>query len=151
MMSTTDPWVRLGRTLEQCLAIVLDPSRETYVSVDGGVVRGFIIIYMRMGVFTGYIQTICVAAESRGRGVGSGLVAFAEERIFRESPNVFLCVSSFNPRARDLYHRLGYDTVGEMRDLLIAGESEILMRKTRGPLLRIDGSKEAALPPQSQT
>jgi len=135
MMASTDPWLRLGRTFDQCLGIVLDPSRETYVHAVGGSVRGFIIVNMRLGVFSGYIQTICVASEARSSGIGSRLVAFAEERIFRDSPNVFLCVSSFNPRARALYQRLGYETVGEMHDLLIEGQSEILMRKTRGPLL----------------
>ena len=57
---------------------------------------------------------------------------FAEARIFRESPNVFLCVSSFNPRARALYKRLGYARVGELPDYLIPGHSEVIFRKTIG-------------------
>ena len=40
------------------------------------------------------------------------MVRFAEERIFREFPNVFLCVSSINPRARQLYERNGFRTWG---------------------------------------
>ena len=94
---------------------------------------GFIIVNMQ-GPFPGYIQTVCVAAEERGRGLGARLVAFAEERIFRESPNVFLCVSSFNPGARRLYERLGYAVVGELTDYIVRGHSEILMRKSIGPL-----------------
>ena len=82
----------------------------------------------------GYVQTLCVAEGLRGQGLGSELLAFAEERIFREFKNVFLCVSSFNPRARALYERLGYETVGPLRDFVIAGHDEILLRKTRGPL-----------------
>jgi ribosomal protein S18 acetylase RimI-like enzyme len=87
------------------------------------------------GSFVGYIRSICVAADARGGGLGSQLVAFAEERIFRDVKNVFLCVSSFNPRARALYERLGYEVVGEMKDYVIGGASEILMRKTIGPLI----------------
>ena len=34
-------------------------------------------------------------------------MAWAEARILRESPNVFICVSSFNPDARRLYERQG--------------------------------------------
>ena len=68
------------------------------------------------------------------RGVGRRLLAFAEERIFRESPNVFLCVSSFNAGARRLYLRLGYELIGELKDYIVRGHSELLMRKTRGPL-----------------
>ena len=82
----------------------------------------------------GYVQTLCVAEGLRSQGLGSELLAFAEERIFREFKNVFLCVSSFNPRARALYERLGYETVGPLRDFVIAGHDEILLRKTRGPL-----------------
>jgi len=43
-------------------------------------------------------------------------------------------VSSFNPRARALYERLGYEMIGELKDYLIEGASELLMRKTIGPI-----------------
>src|SRR5262245_9159512 len=133
MMCATDPWITIGRGFEECLAAVRDASREVYVAREDGAVRGFIIVNMR-GAFVGYIQTVCVDAGARGSGLGSRLVAFAEDRIFRETPNVFLCVSSFNPRARALYERLGYEAVGELKDYIIRGASEMLMRKTRGPL-----------------
>ena len=133
-MCATDPWLILGRSFDECLRVVTDPTCETYVTREDGAVRGFIIISMR-GAFVGYIRSICVAADARGSGVGSRLVAFAEERIFRELKNVFLCVSSFNPRARALYERLGYKAVGELKDYVIGGASEILMRKTIGPLV----------------
>src|SRR5437763_17027044 len=114
MMCATDPWLELGRQFDACLGTVTDPTCETYVARDGGAVRGFIVIHMR-GVFNnGYIRSVCVDARARASGVGSQLGAFAEERVFRECKNIFLCVSSFNPRARALYERLGYETVGEM-------------------------------------
>jgi ribosomal protein S18 acetylase RimI-like enzyme len=46
-----------------------------------------------------------------------------------------LSVSSFNHRAQKFYERLGYRRVGELENFLVAGQSEILMRKTLGPLL----------------
>jgi ribosomal-protein-alanine N-acetyltransferase len=133
MMCATDPWITIGRTFNQCLAAVSDPTREVWVARDGDAVRGFIIINMH-GAFIGYIQTVCVDAGRRGTGLGTQLVAFAEERIFSETSNVFLCVSSFNPRARALYERLGYAVIGELKDYILLGASEILMRKTIGPL-----------------
>jgi [ribosomal protein S18]-alanine N-acetyltransferase len=54
-------------------------------------------------------------------------------RIFQESPNVFMCVSTFNPDARRLYERLGYTAVGELSDYLVPGHGEVLLRKSRGP------------------
>jgi ribosomal protein S18 acetylase RimI-like enzyme len=92
------------------------------------------VILVIHGAFVGYIQIVCVAAGARGSGIGSRLVRFAEERIFRQFPNVFLCVSSINPRARQLYERLGYTLVGELDDYLVRGYSEFLMRKSVGPL-----------------
>jgi ribosomal protein S18 acetylase RimI-like enzyme len=135
MMIATDPWITLRRTFDEALRSVTDPASETYVAREDGAVRGFISINMRGAFNNGYIRIVCVAADARGSGVGSRLVAFAEERILRTCRNVFLCVSSFNPRARALYERLGYETVGEMRDYVIAGASEIIMRKSTGPLI----------------
>jgi len=48
--------------------------------------------------------------------------------------NIFTRVSSFNKRAQDLYRRLGYRAVGGLKDYIVAGRSEILLRKTIGPL-----------------
>jgi ribosomal protein S18 acetylase RimI-like enzyme len=135
MMCSTEPWITIGRNFDESLAIVRDPTREVYVAVAGGRIEGFIILNMR-GAFIGYIQTVCVDASARGSGLGTQLVEFAEKRIFAETPNVFLCVSSFNPRARQLYERLGYELIGELKDYLIPGASELLMRKTIGPLRR---------------
>src|SRR5215813_11616861 len=132
-MSSSEPWVTLGRGYEASRALLEDPSRERLVAVSGGARAGFLILNMA-GAFVGYIQTVCVAPDFRGRGIGTRLVRFAEERIFRESPNVFLCVSSFNGDARRLYERLGYSEVGALPDYLVAGHAEILMRKTLGPL-----------------
>jgi ribosomal protein S18 acetylase RimI-like enzyme len=133
LMASSEPWVTLGRTYEASLAILRDPMRENWIAWRGKDLAGFLILVMT-GAFVGYIQTVCVVAEMRGQGVGTDLVRFAEERIFRESPNVFMCVSSFNTGARKLYERLGYAVIGELTDYIVPGHSEILLRKTRGPL-----------------
>jgi ribosomal protein S18 acetylase RimI-like enzyme len=132
MMCETEPWITLGRSYERCLTAVSDPGRELYVARDGAEVAGFILITMK-GQFPGYIASVCVAASARGTGLGTQLVAFAEERIHRESPNVFLCVSSFNHGARRLYERLGYEFVGALKNYIVNGHDELLYRKTIGP------------------
>ena len=133
LMASSDPWLTLGYGYETLLRTMRAAGREIYLAHAAGQLTGFIILNLQ-GTFVGYIQTICIAAEFRGQGCGSQLVAFAEERIFRDHPNVFLCVSSFNHSARKLYESLGYGQVGELTDFLVAGHSEILMRKTRGPI-----------------
>ncbi|HSD26762.1 MAG TPA: GNAT family N-acetyltransferase [Vicinamibacteria bacterium] len=133
MMAGTEPWITLRRDYEACLRVMLDETRERYVGHRGDRLAGFLILNVR-GAFVGYIQTVCAAREFRGTGVGTALVAFAEERIFRDFRNVFLCVSDFNHGARRLYERLGYRLVGELTDYVVAGRSELLLRKTVGPL-----------------
>ena len=131
MMSTSEPWITLARDFDRCLATVSDPGRELFVARAGADVVGFILLNMH-GPFPGYIQTVCVADSARGHGIGSRLVGYAEVRIGRVSPNVFLCVSSFNPRARRLYERLGYAFVGTLTNYLVEGHDELLFRKTAG-------------------
>jgi ribosomal protein S18 acetylase RimI-like enzyme len=104
-----------------------------YIARDEAGVAGFLILCMT-GAFIGYIQTIAIQPNRRGQGLGSRLIDFAERRILAESPNVFMCVSSFNHAARRLYERLGYRVVGELTDYIVQGYSEILLRKTTGPL-----------------
>jgi ribosomal-protein-alanine N-acetyltransferase len=149
MMASSEPWIFFGRTFEQCLARITNPSGEVWVAREGGVPRGFIILVLQ-GAFVGYIQVVCVAADARGSGLGSRLVRFAEERIFREFPNVFLCVSSINPRARQLYERLGYALVGELDDYLVRGHSEFLMRKSVAPLAEFLPAAQPGPTPEEQ-
>jgi ribosomal-protein-alanine N-acetyltransferase len=133
IMCTTDPWLILGRGYDECLKAVSDPDREVHVAVDDAGVMGFVILQLR-GTFVGYIQTVAVRKDHRGKGLGTELIRFAEERIFRDYPNVFMCVSSFNPKAKALYLRLGYNQIGEFPDFIVRGHSEILLRKTIAPL-----------------
>jgi ribosomal protein S18 acetylase RimI-like enzyme len=54
------------------------------------------------------------------------------ERRFPKARYIFLCVSSFNPRARTLYERHGYRLIGELLDYVIDGASELLLAKRLG-------------------
>jgi ribosomal protein S18 acetylase RimI-like enzyme len=133
LMASSDPWVTLGRDFAASLQLIKNTARERYVAKVGDNFAGFLVLNFG-GSFVGYLQTIAVAEPFRGKGIGSALVNFAEERIFRDHPNVFMCVSAFNTQARRLYRKLGYEEIGEIRNFLIDGQSEILIRKTRGAI-----------------
>lgn len=133
IMAGSDPWTTLGIGVERARAVFDPPDREYYVARDGDAVAGFVVISMQ-GVLRGYLQTIAVAADRRGTGLGARLLEFVERRVFRDSPNVFLFVSSFNAAARRFYEAHGYEAIGEVRDFLVAGHGEWLMRKTIGPI-----------------
>jgi [ribosomal protein S18]-alanine N-acetyltransferase len=133
LMAGSEPWLTLGRTYEASLRLLQDPTREVYVARDSAGLAGFLILCMT-GAFVGFIQTVLVHPTRRGEGIGSRLLEFAERRILQQSPNVFMCVSSFNHGARRLYERMGYEVIGELSDYIVEGHSEFLLRKTTGPL-----------------
>jgi ribosomal-protein-alanine N-acetyltransferase len=133
LLANSEPWITLRRTYEESLRILNNPLKEVYVAMMKNTLAGFIILDMHGG-FRGYIQTVAVMPEWRNHGVGSALIKFAEDRILRETPNVFICVSSFNQNAQRLYARLGYEKVGELKDYVVSGHAEFLLRKTIAPI-----------------
>jgi ribosomal protein S18 acetylase RimI-like enzyme len=133
VMAESEPWATLGIGYERSLNLLSNATRERYLARVAGEPAGFLMISMQ-GAFVGYIQLLGVAPEFRGRGVGKALIEYAELRIFRETPNVFICVSDFNQDAQGFYAKMGYQKVGELSDFIIAGHAEILLRKTIGPI-----------------
>jgi len=133
MMSQSEPWITLKRDLEGCKDAMRGDYKEVYVSIEEEKILGFIVLQMA-GVFKGYIQSICVLPEMRGSGLGTALIQFAEERIFSISPNAFMLVSAFNEKAAALYFKLGYEKIGTLKNFVLDGYDEFLLRKTIGPL-----------------
>jgi ribosomal protein S18 acetylase RimI-like enzyme len=131
-MSKSSPWTNLGIDYKACLKTLKYPSFDFYAAFVKKELAGFILIENK-GLLKGYIKVLCVSEKFRGQGVGQKLMEKAEEIIFSYSPNVFLCVSSFNKKAKRFYERLGYKRVGILKDFLIKGADEYLLRKTKGP------------------
>jgi len=69
---------------------------------------------------------------TEGKDMEKQPLPFVEERIFSTSPNFFLCVSSFNTAAQQFYYDLGFSLIGEVKDFVLEGYSELFLRKTIG-------------------
>jgi ribosomal-protein-alanine N-acetyltransferase len=138
MMSETDPWISLEMNYDQCLKAFDGTCKEIYIAEYQKGIAGFVILQI-CGTFSGYIQTICVSETYREKGIGRKLLQFCEERILKFSPNVFICVSSFNKRAAKLYYDFGFKLVGELDNFVKEGFSELLLRKTVGPRVGYGG------------
>jgi ribosomal protein S18 acetylase RimI-like enzyme len=131
LMAGTDPWITLRREIPQCRAALRRPGRELFVASESGQPVGFILIHPHGCAGSAYIASVAVAESARGKGVGARLLAFAERQAAGRR-FIFLCVSSFNRRAQELYYRLGYTRVGEIPDYVIDGYSELLLCKRLG-------------------
>lgn len=141
LMANSEPWLTLRRGRADALKLLRNPSKQCFLVRSGGERAGFLVLDLH-GPLGGYLQTIGVAPELRGRGIGRATLAWAEQRIFKTHRNVLLCVSSFNRAAQRLYRRAGYEVVGRLLDYVVVGQDEILMRKTLGPLSKKRPTKQ---------
>lgn len=128
VMATSEPWITLGRDFQGCVAALTRPGTELFVAWDRAQPAGFILVAPFGLAGSPYIASIGVAGESRGRGIGSELLRFAETH-FASGGHMFLLVSSFNQRAQRLYREHGYESVGELKDYLVPGQSEFILHK----------------------
>jgi ribosomal protein S18 acetylase RimI-like enzyme len=133
VMAASEPWLTLGRGRADALRLLRDRRKRCFIARSGGERAGFLVLDLN-GPLGGYLQTLGVAPEKRDRGLGAAVLAWAEAHIFKRHRDILLCVSSFNRGAQRLYRRAGYAVVGRLRDNVVAGHDEILMRKTLGPL-----------------
>lgn len=129
IMAGSEPWITLRRTLESCRRVCAHAEYPMFVARTGDERCGFALVNRRGVVGSPYLATLAVAPARRGQGVGAELVRYVEDYFRPDAAHLFLCVSSFNPRARRFYDRLGFAQVGELPDYFIEGASEILMHK----------------------
>jgi len=130
LMAASDPWLTYKCSVQWSTNVLRWPGSSLFVA-DTDKPVGFVLLHPRGFLGSPYIAAVVVMKEFRGAGIGSRMLAFAEE-MFAESRHVFLCVSSFNPKALALYERHGYVKVGELPDFIADGYSEFLLCKRLG-------------------
>ena len=134
MMAASDPWVSLGRGFDACLAACTSPQDVLEIAESGGERCGLVLMRPAGVAGAPYIVSIAVAPAFRSQGVGAALLDYVEGTYRGRSRHLFLCVSSFNPRARRFYERHGFEAVGTLKAFLIDDADEILMHKRLAPV-----------------
>lgn len=130
LMASSEPWVTLGRDLASCRDALNRPGTDLFVARQGesDPPAGYILLAPYGLAGSPYVASIAVAGQMRGQGIGSELLRYAEQR-FAGRAHLFLLVSSFNSGAQQLYLRLGYACVGELKDYSMPGHSEFIFHK----------------------
>jgi ribosomal protein S18 acetylase RimI-like enzyme len=129
LLATSEPWITLRVPLEKCISTCHNPEYLLFVAHDEGKPCGMVLLDPLGMASSPYLKSIAVTEEYRNQHIGSALLAFAENYFRNNARHFFLCVSSFNNKARKFYEHNGYQAVGELKDYIIQGESEIIMHK----------------------
>jgi ribosomal protein S18 acetylase RimI-like enzyme len=129
LLADSEPWITLRISLDQCLKNCHNPDYQVYMAYTANKPSGIIIVDPKGVAGSPYIKSVAVYPEFRGMGVGAALLAFVEDLFRGRSKYLFLCVSSFNLRAQKFYEKHGYKVVGDLKDYIIEGASEILIHK----------------------
>jgi len=132
-------WTRYG-------VATVDAARAAFEDVMAGTCLGLVAeederivgfaVYTVRGTFvhSGYVRSVAVAPDAQRRGVGARLMDAVEAAILSHGPNVFLLVSAWNAGAQRFYERRGYQRIGEVADYVRRGITEVVYRKTLGPI-----------------
>ena len=128
LMASTQPWLTLRPSPQACEAVFRRAGCELFLAREGEMRLAFILLQSSGLAGSPYVGAIAVAAEARRKSVGSQLLAFGEKQ-YPAARNIFLCVSDFNSGAIALYKRVGYEQVGVLKDYVVAGHDELIMRK----------------------
>lgn len=109
-------------------------KKEIFVAISSeGICLGF-IWFIPNGAFHSfpYLHIIAVKEEFRSMGIGRMLLKFFEDSTVKFSNKLFLVVADFNPKAKELYLRMGYKEIGIIPGLYKKGVNECLMMKELG-------------------
>jgi len=129
LMASIDPWITLKRDLDECRDTLLRPGTELFIATEAdGQPRGFILVAPHGFAGSPYIASIGVAPDAQDQGIGAQLLTFTEQH-FRDRRHLFLLASSFNQRGQQFYCRHGFLPIGELKDYLVPGHSELIFHK----------------------
>jgi len=134
LLIDSEPWKRLGYTAADWdrYFAAIPRGRDSYVADLEGKVAGIAVIRQKF-LLGDYLELFGVADWARGKGLGGRLLEEIESVVFARAKNLFICVSDFNEPARRFYQKHGYQEIGPIKNLLIPGSAEILLRKSTGP------------------
>ncbi len=128
-----EPPDRFGRRYMR--ALVEHANAATWIAEEDGQMAGFAIVEWRQrkSALTAYIQTVEVAPEARGRGVGGELLDRIEGSARSAGAQlIWLHVEAANAAAIRLYEARGYLCEGRRENFYPEGRAALIYLKRMG-------------------
>lgn len=129
-----DPWLRLGYS-EVGLALYLeraDPALHRYALDYNSELAG--VISVRWPWLAGpFIEIMAVLPQVQRLGLGGLAVGWVAEQAEPLGGNVWATTSDFNASGRAFWHRMGFDEISTLADLIRPGFAELLLRRKPTP------------------
>lgn len=130
ILASMDPWRSLGYRPEALTRYLsrTDPALARYVIAVEGETAGVICIRYPwlMGSF---LEVLAVFAPFQGRGIGKEVILWIEHLTHKACRNVWTTVSGENVSGQRFYAAMGFLEVAVLKDLILSGRNEILLRK----------------------
>lgn len=130
-----EPRFRFGRSY--MLSLLKTVESSTWIAEEDGVIVGFATVAWSRNARKegGYLQTIEVLPEMRGRGVGEKLLSLAEiTAVTVDAQTMALHVDAQNRAAIRLYERCGYKRRGRREHYYARGRAALLYVKQLEPV-----------------
>jgi len=130
-LAAMPPWSVIGWPAELLTAGFLRqaPSVRRFELLAGGELAGIVTIQHPF-LHGPYLQLLAVLPEFQGRNLGLAILRWMEHQArAEEARQLWLCVSTFNVRARAFYERFGFEAVTVLEKLASEASDELFMRK----------------------
>ncbi|MFY9641500.1 MAG: GNAT family N-acetyltransferase [Rhodomicrobium sp.] len=130
-LAAMPPWSVIGWPAELLTAAFRrqPPSVRRFELLSGGELAGIVTIQAPF-LHGPYLQLLAILPDFQGLNLGLSVLQWMEQQArAEEARQLWLCVSSFNVRARKFYERFGFEEVAVLDKLASEASDEIFMRK----------------------
>jgi ribosomal protein S18 acetylase RimI-like enzyme len=130
-LAAIPPWSIIGWSAEHLSRAFQRelPSVRRFEVLSGGELAGIVTIQDPF-LHGPYLQLLAILPSFQGRNLGLHILQWMEsEARIGKARQLWLCVSTFNDRARAFYELFGFEAVTVLEKLASSASDELLMRK----------------------
>lgn len=130
-LAAIPPWSVIGYEGRQMANALKreEPSVKQFEVLAGTALAGVIVIQDPF-MHGPYLKLLAVLPDFQGRHLGESLLQWMESEARKaKARQLWVCVSTFNTRARAFYERFGFEAVATIDKLATDSSDEIFMRK----------------------